>query len=52
MKYKKLTSTIEEARKQENNAAKIEQQAALIEYVAIMADIELPTAESEGMGDE
>ena len=53
--FKKLRTTIQEARQQEQVAADIAKQAALLEYVAIMADVELPDAsdeESEGLSHE
>lgn len=41
-RFNKLTGTVEENRRKERMAAEVERQGALIEYVAIMADVELP----------
>lgn len=49
MIFRKLKKSISEARAQEHMAAKVEKQEALLEYVAIMADIELPSEEAETM---
>ncbi len=48
MFIKKLKRSIEEQRAEERTKAEVEKQGALLEYVAIMADVELPTEESEG----
>lgn len=42
MILKKKKTSIQEARKLENMAAKVERQEALLAYVAIMADVDLP----------
>lgn len=47
MFIQKLKRSIAEQRAQERTQAEVEKNGALLEYVAIMADIELPT-ESEG----
>lgn len=44
----KLKTSIQEKRAAERMAAKLEQQSALLDYVAIMTDVELPVEESEG----
>lgn len=49
--FQKLKQSISEQRKAERTNAAVEKQAALLEYVAIMADVELPedNAESEAV---
>lgn len=51
MFYQKLKRSITEQRAEERSRAEIEKQAALLEYVATMADIDIPTenVESEGL---
>ncbi len=39
-------------KQQEYAAAKVEEQAALLEYVAVMADVELPESDGEVSTDE
>lgn len=46
MEFKKLKTSVWEARQRENMAADLEKQKALMGYVAMMADVELP--ENEG----
>ena len=49
----KIGRSVRESRTEENTRAAVEKQSALLEYVAIMADVELPTMEeSEGLGYE
>lgn len=43
MVFKKLKTSIEEEREKEHLKATVQEQAALLEYVAAMANIELPT---------
>lgn len=43
MVFKKLKTSIEEEREKERLKATVQEQAALLEYVAAMANIELPT---------
>lgn len=43
MVLKKLKTSIEEEREKERLKATVQEQAALLEYVAAMANIELPT---------
>lgn len=43
MVFKKLKTSIEETREKERLKATVQEQAALLEYVAAMANIELPT---------
>lgn len=45
MQVRRMTSSIPEARENENLRAKVEEQAAMIEYISIMADVELPGIE-------
>ncbi len=47
MIIKKLRQSIAEARERENMKAKIAEQEALLEYVAIMADIEIDSDDEE-----
>nr|DAJ90900.1 MAG TPA: hypothetical protein [Caudoviricetes sp.] len=47
MEFKKVKTSIQEERKQEALAADLEKQKALTEYVAMMADVDLPTEEKE-----
>lgn len=47
MEIKRLNRTIQETREQERIAATVERQEALLEYVAIMADIDLPGGDDE-----
>lgn len=46
MKYRQLKTSIAEEREKENMRATIVEQAAIIDYIAIMSDIELPTTDS------
>lgn len=48
MKINRLRATVEESRKAEQMAAKVEEQAAILEYVAIMAGVDLPEPEVQG----
>lgn len=48
MFIQKLKRSIAEQRAEERTKAEVEKQGALLEYVAIMADVELPEEESEG----
>lgn len=53
MKFRKLKTSVAEEREKENLRATVEQQAAIIDYIAMMTDVELPTTgESEVLGDE
>ena len=47
MEYIQLKTSIAEEREKENMRATIVEQAAIIDYIAIMTNIELPTANSE-----
>ena len=47
IKIKKLRNSINEERQHEHTAAELEKQKALLEYVAIMADVELPDEEEQ-----
>ena len=51
MFFQKLKRSIAEQRAEERSRAEIEKQGALLEYVATMADINIPTenVESEGL---
>lgn len=44
------TTSIKEKRNDEVMAAKVAQQEALIAYMAVMTDVELPTDEEESEG--
>lgn len=43
MLIRKLTNGIKESREEENNVADTEKNRYLIEYLAMMTDVELPT---------
>ena len=47
IKFEKIKSSISKERKNEHMAAELEKQKALLEYVAIMADVELPDEEEQ-----
>lgn len=47
MKFKKMKMDVRESRQRENMAADLEKQKALTEYVAMMADVDLPTETQE-----
>lgn len=47
MFYQKLKRSIAEQRAEERSRAEIEKQAALLEYVATMADVDIPTEDEE-----
>lgn len=47
MFYQKLKRSIAEQRAEERSRAEVEKQAALLEYVATMADVDLPTEDTE-----
>lgn len=47
MIFEKLKTSIKEQRENERLKATVQEQAALLEYVATMADIDLPTLEAE-----
>lgn len=46
MEYRQIRTSVYEEREKENMRATIAEQAAIIDYIAIMSDIELPTTES------
>lgn len=48
MIFEKSMLSINETRAQERMRAMVEKQAALLEYVAIMSDVELPENAEEG----
>ena len=52
MIYKKLKIRPEESRNLEDTLASTAKQQALIEYIAIMTDVELPSEESEESSNE
>lgn len=58
MIFEKLKTSVKEQRENERLKATVQEQAALLEYVATMADIDLPTlaepqsAESEAAENE
>lgn len=45
MQIKRMMSSIPAERENENLRAKVEEQAAMIEYISIMTDVELPNME-------
>lgn len=47
MIFEKLKTSIKEQRENERLKATVQEQAALLEYVATMADIDLPTLAAE-----
>lgn len=47
MFYQKLKRSIAEQRAEERSRAEGEKQAALLEYVATMVDVDLPTEDTE-----
>lgn len=53
MEYRRLSGTIANSREKEGLKADAERQEAILEYIALAADVELPDdSESEGMGCE
>lgn len=52
MKLNKINRSVRDAREQENNTANIEKNKCLIEYVAMMAGVDLPSEEQEGEQNE
>lgn len=46
MEYRQIRTSVYEEREKENMRATIAEQAAIIDYIAVMSDIELPTTES------
>lgn len=49
MEFKKMTGSISEQRELEQLRADVAEQAAVIDYLAIMTDVEIPTEETEVM---
>ena len=47
MIFEKLKTSVKEQRENERLKATVQEQAALLEYVATMADIDLPTLAAE-----
>lgn len=47
VKHKKIKESIAETKQRENLQAIVAKQEALIDYLAMMADIEIPTEEDE-----
>lgn len=45
MEYRQIRTSVYEEREKENMRATIAEQAAIIDYIAVMSDIELPTNE-------
>ena len=45
MEYRRIKSSIYEEREKENMRATIAEQTAIIDYIAVMSDIELPTTD-------
>ena len=53
MEYRRLSGTIADSREKEGLKADVDRQEAILEYIALAADVELPDdSESEGMGYE
>ena len=53
MEYRRLSGTIADSREKEGLKADVERQEAILEYISLAADVELPDdSESEGMGYE
>lgn len=52
MEFKKMTGSISEQRELEQLRADVAEQAAVIDYLAIMTDVEIPTEETEVMHHE
>lgn len=52
--FRELSGTITEDRERDNMRAKIAEQSAMIDYLSMMADIDLPTEDDmeEGAEDE
>lgn len=51
MFIERLKTSIQEKRAAERMAAQLDKQAALLDYVAIMADVELPVEEESEVAD-
>ena len=43
MEYRQIKTSVYEEREKENMRATIAEQAAIIDYIALMTDVELPT---------
>lgn len=48
MEYRQIRTSVYEEREKENMRATIAEQAAIIDYIAVMADIEIPAEQVEG----
>lgn len=46
MEYRQIKTSVYEEREKENMRATIEEQAAIIDYIALMTDVELPTQDA------
>ena len=46
MEYRQIKTSIYEEREKENMRATIAEQAAIIDYIALMTDVELPTQDT------
>lgn len=47
MEYRRIRTSVYEEREKENMRATIAKQAAIIDYIAVMSDIDLPATESD-----
>ena len=46
MEYRQIKTSVYEEREKENMRAAIAEQAAIIDYIALMTDVELPTQDA------
>lgn len=46
MEYRQIKTSVYEEREKENMRAAIAEQAAIIDYIALMTDVELPTQDT------
>ncbi len=46
MEYRQIKTSVYEEREKENMRATIAEQAAIIDYIALMTDVELPTQDT------
>ena len=47
MEYRQIKTSVYEEREKENMRATIAEQAAIIDYIALMTDVELPTQDTD-----
>ena len=48
MLIERMTGTVAESREAENTAADVAKHAAMVDYIALMTDVELPEDEETG----